>query len=130
MYKEKKIDIVTLSLCLDKLQDLSKQLYDELPVDKVELSFELDKIIDDLKNNFVDVKAANISFDKVKVVYLDPELMGMLNLQTGIDEFETDNWCDKSEFERVPSINEFITEEQKEAIRNGEIDYIAFRIDR
>jgi len=72
----------------------------------------------------------SIKFDKVVKVYLDPELMEMLNKQTGIDEFETDNWCDKHEFEKVPSIYEFITEEQKQAITNDEIDYIVFRIDR
>lgn len=53
MYKLKQIDIVTYSIILDKLDDLSKMLYDE-NIDPVEASSQLDKICEELKNNMRD----------------------------------------------------------------------------
>lgn len=48
MYKTKQIDIVSYSIILDKLEDLSRSLYDET-IDPVNASFELDKISDEIK---------------------------------------------------------------------------------
>lgn len=53
MYKLKQIDVITYSIILDKLDDLSKMLYNE-NINPVEASFQLDKIIEELKNNMTD----------------------------------------------------------------------------
>lgn len=52
MYKTKQIDIVTYSIILDKLEQLSTRLYDET-IDTVNASFELDKIIEEIQTNTI-----------------------------------------------------------------------------
>ena len=52
MYKTKQIDIVTYSIILDKLEQLSTRLYDET-IDTVNASFELDKIIEEIQKNTI-----------------------------------------------------------------------------
>ena len=52
MYKTKKIDIVTYSIILDKLEQLSTMLYDE-NIDTVNASFKLDEIIEEIKTNTI-----------------------------------------------------------------------------
>lgn len=52
MYKTKQIDIISYSIILDKLEQLSKQLYDET-IDTVNASFELDKIIEEIQTNTI-----------------------------------------------------------------------------
>ena len=49
--------------------------------------------------------------------------------EIGVEPFDTDNWCDKDQFELHPELRNFVTEEEFEAIKNGQTDYIAFRID-
>lgn len=60
----------------------------------------------------------------------DVEDMENINKITGLDQFETDNWCDLSEFDEHSELKQYVTEEEFEAIKNGNTDYIAFRIDR
>lgn len=50
MYKLKQIDIVTYSIIMDKLEQLSKNLYDE-KLNPVDASFELDAIIEEIQTN-------------------------------------------------------------------------------
>lgn len=50
MYKLKQIDVVTYSIIMDKLEQLSKNLYDE-KLNPVDASFELDAIIEEIKTN-------------------------------------------------------------------------------
>lgn len=66
---------------------------------------------------------------KVITVYLGWELMEILNKTTGLSEFHTDNWCNKSCFEENPSLYEFINDKEKELLNNNEIDFVVFRVD-
>ncbi len=68
-------------------------------------------------------------FDKVVTVQLDPDTMEELNWLTGINPFGTDNWVSKAGFEDYPNIKKLVSDEQYNAIMEGDIDYIAFRID-
>lgn len=76
---------------------------------------------------------------RVVQVLLDPDDMERINNATGLDPFDTDNWCDLatideveeriSEGEDIASLKNFLTNEQYEGLVNKSIDYIAFRID-
>lgn len=138
MYKEKKIDVVTLAICLDRITGIANEIYEKF--DDTDLTESLNKVVEELKSGFENVKTSRIYFDKVKTVLLKPEDMETVNISTGIDEFSTDNWCDLSEFERVEedikngdsdktSLKNFVQDTEYEALKNGEIDYIVFRID-
>lgn len=52
MYKTKHIDIVTYSIIMDKLEQLSTKLYDET-IDTVNASYELDALIEEIENNTI-----------------------------------------------------------------------------
>lgn len=60
----------------------------------------------------------------------DVDDMEKINRITGLDDFETDNWCDFGEFEEYPELKQFVTEEEYNALKNENADYVAFRIDR
>ena len=60
----------------------------------------------------------------------DVEDMEKINKMTGLSPFESDNWCDYSVFEENSELKQYVSEEEFEAIKNGNTDYIAFRIDR
>lgn len=76
---------------------------------------------------------------RVVQVLLDPDDMERINNATGLDPFDTDNWCDLatidevekriSEGKDIASLKNFLTNEQYEGLVNKSIDYIAFRID-
>ena len=71
-------------------------------------------------------------YNKVKQIFLDIELMEELNKITGLDAFETDNWCDFYTIEQLRStkLTEQITQEIYNDLKNKTIDYIVFRLDR
>lgn len=47
-----KIDKITYSILMDKLDHLSTRLYDET-IDTVEASYELDAIMEEIENNMI-----------------------------------------------------------------------------
>lgn len=67
---------------------------------------------------------------KVIQNFQDVNNMEEINKITGLDPFESDNWCDLSEFEEHPELKEYLSEEEFEALKKGQTDYIAFKIDR
>ena len=67
--------------------------------------------------------------NKVITSFQDVDNMEKINKITGLDPFNTDNWCDLSEFEEYKELKDFITEEEYNALKNGETDYIAFRLE-
>ncbi len=70
-----------------------------------------------------------MQIDRVIQVSVEPDLMEEINKITGLDEFATDNWCNLEQFYNYKALPEFINDEQFEALKTGEADYIAFRID-
>ena len=67
---------------------------------------------------------------KVITNYKEWEKMEEINNITGVEPFDTDNWCDMDQFELHPELKKYVSEEEFEALKNGQTDYIAFRIDR
>lgn len=59
----------------------------------------------------------------------DPDNMEKINTMTGLNIFDTDNWCDLSQFEQYPKLRKYITNEELKALKERKVDYIAFRID-
>ncbi len=76
--------------------------------------------------------------DRVITVYLDPDKMEEVNIASGfgVSEFETSNWCDLSVFEYDATLDkdtkkliDYITPEQYKALKDGQADYIVFKLD-
>ena len=67
--------------------------------------------------------------DKVITSFQDVDKMEEINRITGLSLFNTDNWCDLSEFEEHEELQNFITKNEFDALKNGNADYIAFRLD-
>lgn len=67
--------------------------------------------------------------NKIIFSYQDPDNMETINTITSLDPFKEINCCDYSEFEQYPQLLEFTTEEELQALKNGDADYIAFRLD-
>lgn len=67
--------------------------------------------------------------NKVVRNYQDPDSMEAINKLTGMSAFETENWCDWDNFKEYPKLKKYITSEKAMALRTGEIDYIAFKLD-
>ncbi len=67
--------------------------------------------------------------NKVITSFQDVDSMENINILTGLDEFSTGNWCDLGEFEEIPELNKFITEEELLALKDNSAEYIAFRLD-
>jgi hypothetical protein len=67
--------------------------------------------------------------DKVIMSLQKPDDMETINLITNLDFDSTDNWADLQTFEENPELKKFITDEEFNALKNKDADYIAFRID-
>lgn len=67
--------------------------------------------------------------DKVIVSLQELDNMEKINTITGLNVFDTDNWCDLSQFEQYSKLKKYITEEELKALKDKSADYIAFRID-
>lgn len=67
--------------------------------------------------------------NKVITSRQEPDDMETINEITGINVFDTDNWCDLGEFEEYPELRKYIEDEEYQALKDGKADYIAFRID-
>lgn len=59
----------------------------------------------------------------------DPDNMEKINTITGLNAFDTDNWCDLSQFEQYPKLKRYITKEELKVLKEEKAEYIAFRID-
>ena len=55
--------------------------------------------------------------------------MEKINTITGLNAFDTDNWCDLSQFEQYPKLKRYITKEELKVLKEEKAEYIAFRID-
>ena len=60
---------------------------------------------------------------------LKPDEMENVNKITGLDIYETDNWVDYYEIKSHKKLYKYVSKEEIKALKNGEADYIAFRID-
>jgi len=67
--------------------------------------------------------------DKVITSLQEPNNMEIINTITGLNVFDTDNWCDLSQFEQYPKLKKYITTKELKALKEGKADYVAFRID-
>ncbi len=67
--------------------------------------------------------------NKVITSLQNPDNMEKINTITGLNVFDTDNWCDFSQFEQYPKLRRYITKEELKALKERKADYIAFRID-
>ena len=67
--------------------------------------------------------------NKVITSLQEPDNMEKINTITGLNVFDTDNWCDLSQFECTPELKKFVREEELQALKDKKADYIAFRID-
>lgn len=67
--------------------------------------------------------------NKVITSLQEPDNMEKINTITGLNVFDTDNWCDLSQFEDTPELKKFVTDEEFQALKDRKADYIAFRID-
>ena len=67
--------------------------------------------------------------NKVITSFQDVDDMEEINRITGLNLFNTDNWCDLSEFEEHPELKMYVGDEEFNLLKNKEADYIAFRID-
>lgn len=80
-----------------------------------------------------------MKIDKVIMVLLDYEDMENVNITQDMDSNHTDNWVDLSTFEYYEELSkvddtkanlfDFITPQEVEALRTGQADYVAFRLD-
>ena len=75
------------------------------------------------------MKGEIMIINKVIVSYQNPDNMEQINKLTSLDFDHTDNWVDYSTFEDKLELQKFIDDEKLQALKNGEADYIAFRID-
>ena len=66
---------------------------------------------------------------KVIISHQEPDNMERINIITGLNVFNTDNWCDLGQFKDTPELKKFITDEEFKALNEREANYIAFRID-
>ncbi len=67
--------------------------------------------------------------DRVITSRQKPDDMEVINDITGLEFWNTDNWCDLGEFEEYPELEQFVETEELNALKDGKADYIAFRID-
>ena len=66
---------------------------------------------------------------KVIISHQEPDNIERINIITGLNVFNTDNWCDLGQFKDTPELKKFITDEEFKALNVREANYIAFRID-
>jgi len=67
--------------------------------------------------------------DKVIMSLQKPDDMEQINRLTDLEYDNTDNWVDLQTFQEHPELKKFIDEEEFNALKSGEADYIVFRID-
>lgn len=67
---------------------------------------------------------------RVIKIFLNPEEMEIVNVLTGIDAFETDNWVDYYTFKEYEKLKSYVEKEELEALKHNESDFIVFRLDR
>lgn len=67
--------------------------------------------------------------NKVIMSLQNPDNMEAINNITGLDFDNTDNWVDIDTIEENEELKQYISEDEYDAMLNGEADYIAFRID-
>ena len=63
--------------------------------------------------------------NKVITSTQEPDNMERINTITGLNIFDTDNWCDLSQFEQYPKLRKYITNEELKALKEGKAEYIA-----
>lgn len=67
--------------------------------------------------------------DKITIVYLDADDMEAVNLLTiGYPDHEV-NFVDKSNFEEIEELKEYVDEAVFNAIMHKDLDYVVFRFD-
>ena len=66
---------------------------------------------------------------KVIISHQEPDNIERINIITGLNVFNTDNWCDLGQFKDTPELKKFITDEEFKALNEREANYIDFRID-
>lgn len=66
---------------------------------------------------------------KIISVLLNADNMEEVNDLTGVADFNTDNWCDKSDFKRIPKLYEYLDSYEKEILNNNQVDYVVFRLE-
>jgi len=124
--KEKKIDCVTLAICLDRLAGIANEVYDQL--DNFDLSEGINKIIEELKANFSEVEVPQKRLDVLRVVQV---------LVKG-DDYEItcpnneDVWYDYDfimEHDHKEDLILIIGEKNIQLLFDNEIDYVAVRGD-
>lgn len=124
--KEKKIDCVTLAICLDRLAGIANEVYDQL--DNFDLSEGINKVIEELKTNFSEVEVPQKRLDVLRVVQV---------LVKG-DDYEIacpnneDVWYDYDfimEHDHKEDLIRIIGEENIQLLFDNEIDYVAVRGD-
>ena len=124
--KEKKIDCVTLAICLDRLAGIANEVYDQL--DNFDLSEGINKVIEELKTNFSEVEVSQKRLDVLRVVQV---------LVKG-DDYEIacpnneDVWYDYDfimENDHKEDLIRIIGEENIQLLFDNEIDYVAVRGD-
>ena len=71
----------------------------------------------------------SVQIDKVIMSLQDVDNMEKINDLTEVSFDTTDNWIDFSTIEDIPELKEFITDEEYNALKNKEADFIAFRLD-
>lgn len=67
--------------------------------------------------------------NKVIFSWQSPDSMEEINKITTLDPFRECNCCDYSEFEQHPQLKEYVFNDELQALKNGDADYIAFRLD-
>ena len=66
---------------------------------------------------------------KVIVEEKDPDTMEEINHINNKWAFNTENWCDKYEFEEYPKLNNYILKENIDLLNTGAADYIIFKLE-
>lgn len=82
------------------------------------------KAMTELDNN----RLCNPSIDRVIMVLVDYEELQEISGSPDYGEESTDFWADLNHIEEN-NLQDFITDAQLEAIKKGDADYIAFRLD-
>ena len=67
--------------------------------------------------------------NKVITSLQNADNMQEINLITGLDMLNTDNWVDLSTFEENPQLKKYVEDYEFDSLQNGEADFIAFRSD-
>lgn len=124
--KEKKIDCVTLAICLDRLEGIANEVYDQL--DNFDLHEGIYKVIEELKANFTPVEVPQKRLDVLKVVQV---LVKGDDYEIACPDNE-DVWYDYDfimEHDHKEDLIRIIGKENIQLLMDNEIDYVAVRGD-